>query len=71
MNIELIVNQASLHICNVIEKMNKTFLLQESNFCISQSGHWYLQLSDWDGRLFDCWIIDWLHQSTKMSTTVK
>jgi hypothetical protein len=40
MNIDIIVNQASLHIRNVIEKINKTFLLQESNFCISQSGHW-------------------------------
>jgi hypothetical protein len=58
MNIDIMVNQASLHIRNVIEKMNKTFLLQESNFCISQLGHWYLQLSDWDEQLFDCWIID-------------
>jgi hypothetical protein len=39
MNIDIIVNQDSLHIRNVIEKMNKTFLLQELNFSISQSGH--------------------------------
>jgi hypothetical protein len=39
MNIDIIVNQASLHIRNVIEKNNKIFLLQESIFCISQSGH--------------------------------
>jgi hypothetical protein len=71
MNIDIIVNQASLHVHNVIEKMNKPFLLQESNFCISQLGHWYLQSSDRDGQLFDCWIIDWLDQSTKMTTTVK
>jgi hypothetical protein len=54
MNIDIIVNQASLHIRNVIEKMNQTFLLQESNFCISQS---VTDTYNWVNGMGNCLIV--------------